>query len=175
MSSICKAPYGQKRSTCGLLSGNQALGRVKTFSSTGTSPYLLIWMKNSNGEAGIDDMDTGKNESSSVGPKEDRKVALSRAQRFAIQANIRFRVRGERLWREGVTENISNTGLLFRSNEMVQKDSMVEMTIDLPAGSKFAGNAKMICQGKVIRSWEYVQGFGALTAVNIKSSRLTRR
>ena len=40
---------------------------------------------------------------------------IPRAQRYEIGTVIRFRVRGEREWHEGQTENISVSGLLIRS------------------------------------------------------------
>ena len=56
-----------------------------------------------------------------------------RAQRFEIKVPIRYRVRNQETWREGHTENISQSGLLFRAPEPLSEDTVIELTFALPA------------------------------------------
>lgn len=105
---------------------------------------------------------------------EDRSFK-SRPQRFQIGAVLHYRVRGERKWREGVTENISNSGVLFRAEEIVKPETGIEMSILLPTPKAGGAGAKVFCHGVVIRSWEDPAGSGAMMAVKIGRSHLARR
>lgn len=106
--------------------------------------------------------------------REDRSLR-SRPQRFYIGAVLHYRVHGERHWRQGTTENISNSGVLFRGEEAVELQKAIEMGILLPTRKPGDAGAKVFCRGVVVRSWGDPAGLGAMMAVQINRSHLTRR
>ena len=75
-----------------------------------------------------------------------------RARRFMIQTRLRYRVKRERTWREGKTENISCSGLLFRGEVFVKPTTQIEMSMVLPSGILGDGGAGVICRGTVVRT-----------------------
>src|SRR5207249_3826117 len=50
-----------------------------------------------------------------------RAIRFVRAPRFSIEIPFYFRQRGEDSWREGMTDNISRSGVLFRTPEMLEE------------------------------------------------------
>jgi hypothetical protein len=75
-----------------------------------------------------------------------------RAQRFAIQAPLRYRESNDVEWLEGRTENISDSGVLFRALEILQPDTPVELTFVLPVKNRGAGGATVFCHGRTVRT-----------------------
>ncbi|MDR3727272.1 MAG: hypothetical protein P4K86_09550 [Terracidiphilus sp.] len=78
---------------------------------------------------------------------------IPRAQRFPIHAPLRYCIRGEKQWREGILENISITGLLFKGAFLVERNTSIELNIVLPARPANAQGARIVCQGTILRSW----------------------
>jgi hypothetical protein len=62
-----------------------------------------------------------------------------------------YRPAGDAQWRQGHTENISRSGVLFRAAEAMEIETPVEMLLDVPAevGTDTAGTA--MCRGRVVR------------------------
>jgi hypothetical protein len=58
---------------------------------------------------------------------------VPRAQRFLLPSWILYRPAGEVRWREGRTENISQSGVLFHGMEPIDVQIPVEVMMDLPA------------------------------------------
>jgi len=75
-----------------------------------------------------------------------------RAQRFAIQAPLRYRETNNVEWLEGRTENISDSGVLFRALEILQLNTPVELTFVLPVNKCAEVGATVFCQGRTIRT-----------------------
>ena len=76
----------------------------------------------------------------------------TRAMRYPIRIPIRYRVSGELHWHEGRTENISRSGVLFRTEDALAMRTAVEMLLTLPpeiSGSR--EQATVICRGRVVR------------------------
>lgn len=82
-----------------------------------------------------------------VAPKE-----TSRARRYDIGTVIRYRVRGERDWHEGMTENISISGVLIRTSRSLKPDTAIEMRFFLPVELQGECAAEVFCRGLVVRS-----------------------
>jgi PilZ domain len=78
--------------------------------------------------------------------------ASARARRFSIQTILRYRVRPERIWHSGVTENISASGVLFRGDRPCSPGSKLEISLTLPNARTGETGAKMVCQGVVVRT-----------------------
>jgi hypothetical protein len=64
---------------------------------------------------------------------------------------MRFRSSGDSQWREGRIENISRSGVLFRTAEVVPRTTPIEMLMALPA--EVGGeNEPVVCRGRIVRS-----------------------
>lgn len=93
-----------------------------------------------------------------------------RSLRFPIHAQMRYRVVGERIWREGETVNISKSGVLFRGEQTVAAGTPIEMNFTLPVQLQGQGGAQVSCHGVIVRTTEL-----PMLAARIYSSRLRRR
>lgn len=60
--------------------------------------------------------------------KARQRPLVERAVRRDLRLPLRYRVAGGEDWRPGETINISESGLLFTSNELLDVDSSVEIT-----------------------------------------------
>jgi hypothetical protein len=65
---------------------------------------------------------------------------------------MQYRASGEPLWREGRTENISRSGVLFRADHVVPVQAPIEMLLALPAEVGGGENATVVCRGRVVRT-----------------------
>ncbi len=65
---------------------------------------------------------------------------------------MRYRKESERKWSEGRTQNISQSGLLFRAPEPLDPNTMIEMTFALPSEKEGESGATVLCDGKTIRT-----------------------
>ena len=72
-----------------------------------------------------------------------------RAPRFPLTLPIRCRRAGDGGWIEGVTINISSSGVLFRTSEPLDVDTPVEMQIVLGESPARAGELR--CNGHIVR------------------------
>jgi len=98
-----------------------------------------------------------------------------RAQRFEIKVPVRYRVRNQETWREGRTENISQSGLLFRAPEPLGEDTVIELTFALPAPVEGETGATVLCDGRAIRTILPATSDGSPgVAVKIMNYRLKR-
>jgi hypothetical protein len=100
---------------------------------------------------------------------------MQRAQRYEICTVIRYRVRGERKWYEGMTENISTTGLLIRADYLPDPNTSLEMKFFLPIALFGERAAEVFCRGVIVRLTKCVVPAGAIAfASTIVHSRLLR-
>lgn len=88
----------------------------------------------------------------------------SRAQRFAIQMDLRYRLNGEGKWRKGTTENISRSGVLFRGEGIVENNTILDLRLQLPDEIHGVRSAEVLCRGVVARS-EHPKGAEASPAL----------
>lgn len=101
---------------------------------------------------------------------------IPRARRYEIGTAIRFRVRGEREWHEGLTENISVSGLLIRAGRALEPRTAIEMRFFLPVELDGECAAEVFCRGFVIRSSKCRIPAGTYTiAARIMHSRFLRQ
>jgi hypothetical protein len=101
---------------------------------------------------------------------------VCRAQRYEIGTAIRYRVQGERGWHEGVTENISISGVLMRSERPLDPKIAVEMRFFLPVELDGERAAEVFCRGFIIRSSKCRIPAGTFTiAARIMHSRFLRQ
>lgn len=71
--------------------------------------------------------------------------------RYPVRTAIRFRIRGEDEWHQGVTEDISRTGVFLRSSFLPGTGSKVEMVLSLPAEVWGRSAAEVFGQGRIVR------------------------
>jgi len=64
---------------------------------------------------------------------------LPRAERFAIETTIRYRIVGHEEWHQGKRENISGSGVLCRARNLLAHRTRVEMAFRLPKVGPRAG------------------------------------
>ncbi len=53
---------------------------------------------------------------------------VERAERRQLRLPLRYRREGQEVWQPGETINVSETGILFTSNEMLEVDAHLEIT-----------------------------------------------
>jgi hypothetical protein len=69
-----------------------------------------------------------------------------RAQRFPLRFPIRYRNIGMPDWKKGMTINISRTGILFRAEDRISEDCMLDIRIRMP------WKATLACQADITRA-----------------------
>ena len=100
----------------------------------------------------------------------------SRARRYEIGTPIWYRIRGEREWREGTTENISISGVLMRTSHALEPDTSIEMRFLLPVELEGEFAAEVFCRGLVVRSSGSPAAAGSsVIAARILHSRFLRQ
>ena len=82
------------------------------------------------------------------------RVPAFRAQRFKLSLPVRYRLLGEEDWRQGTTENISRSGLLFRVDQLLEPSSQVEISLVLPPEIAGLSAAEVVCRGEVVRTMQ---------------------
>ena len=101
---------------------------------------------------------------------------ITRAQRYQIDAMLRYRVRGEKEWRAGVMKNISISGILLHAANALPTDTVIEMRFSLPVQLNGESAAEVLCRGSVVRSSNSEgPGVAALVAAKINHSRFLRQ
>lgn len=89
---------------------------------------------------------------------------------FAIQTAVRYRVRGERSWYEGITDNISSSEVVFSGREIVEPGTPIELTFTLPLEMAGEAGVKVMCRGVTEKSDKFPMIF-----VRLSRSRLLRQ
>jgi len=78
------------------------------------------------------------------------RIIVPRAVRHRITIALRYRKTGDPIWRDGLSENISRTGLLFRAERLLPAQTAIEMMLELP--SEVAGSGGVhVRRGRVVR------------------------
>jgi hypothetical protein len=72
-----------------------------------------------------------------------------RARRFAMEMPLQYRARGEQTWHEARTENISRSGVLFRTEGTLEIATEIDMTFVLPG---LEAAPAVVCRGRVVRT-----------------------
>jgi PAS domain S-box-containing protein len=81
-----------------------------------------------------------------------------RATRFDLHLPLKYRLVGERDWRQGTTENISRSGMLFQAEESVAPNALLEINLVLPAEIAGLAAAEVVCRGEVVRTVDSESG-----------------
>ncbi len=75
-----------------------------------------------------------------------------RAPRIPTESPVRFRPLGQIEWSKGITFDVSPTGLLFRSNGMMEVNTMVQINFVAPVEIAGKQGAMVFCDGQIVRT-----------------------
>lgn len=102
--------------------------------------------------------------------------ALTRAERFLVEIPVRYRIPRSPEWFEARTENVSHTGVLFRSKCILQPTTIVDVRLQIPPTNGDGAHAEVVCKGEVVRV-EQTPGGGVspALAVALHNYRITRK
>ena len=81
----------------------------------------------------------------------DSALQIDRAPRYPIHAPVFCRVTGEPDWHEGVTVNISRTGIFFRIDSGLPPSARIEIRVVLSGEVAGESLASVLCMGTVLR------------------------
>ena len=87
-------------------------------------------------------------------PREKRPSWKPRARRMKLDLPLRYRLNQTSAWYEGIIDNISQSGVLFRGQESLAANSLLEMVFEMPEEISGQKNSTVVCQGRVTRSSE---------------------
>jgi hypothetical protein len=79
-------------------------------------------------------------------------VEQPRAQRFAVHTLLRYRTVGDGEWHKGTTVNISESGVLFQTEQGVPANGKIEMRFSLSTGVLGEPAAQVTCRGEIARA-----------------------
>jgi hypothetical protein len=71
----------------------------------------------------------------------------ARSRRYVVELSVEFRQIAGGRWLKGSTENMGTTGVLFRTTDVVEPNTPIEMVFQLPAEA----SCKLVCTGIVLR------------------------
>jgi len=76
-----------------------------------------------------------------------------RARRIKLNGQeMKYREVGTAAWHRGTVENVSQTGILFRAADVMERDAEVEMILEMPPEITGQQHAQVIARGMVVRS-----------------------
>ena len=100
---------------------------------------------------------------------------LARAHRFPIQALILYRIAPSASWRMATAENVSRSGILFRSKRVLRPGTTLDLQLELPWILKdHQVPVKVVCTGEVVRTERTSAGVYPAIAVAIRSYHIAR-
>jgi len=70
---------------------------------------------------------------------------------FRVPGSVPGSIPGSDGWSEGATENVSHSGLLFRSSSPLEVGSSLELILEMPQELTGHDHAKVLCEGSVLR------------------------
>ena len=82
----------------------------------------------------------------------------TRAPRFPLRIALRYRPAGDDAWRDGRSENISRSGVLFRTDQSPATQTTIEMMLTLQGELGEDVYGMVICRGRVVRVESGVPG-----------------
>ena len=83
--------------------------------------------------------------------KQEWERGQPRARRFILDLPVRYRAVGQADWHHARSENISCSGILFRTPELVEPSTMVEIIFRLEVDVVGESSPEVYCVGEVIR------------------------
>jgi hypothetical protein len=96
-----------------------------------------------------------------IPPSNLDKTLLPRAQRLSLQTQVRYRTKGLGLWRKGIVENLSQSGIFFHGATHLPEYALIEMVFEMPEEISGQKHRTVLCQGRILRRDE-VRDCGAV-------------
>jgi hypothetical protein len=89
-----------------------------------------------------------------VAPPEEStpRIGVPRATRFSVRLVLRYRDAGGGPWHSGLTENISRSGILFRTRTPLEPGTPVELVLVLPGHVAGEPESRIRCEGRIVRT-----------------------
>src|SRR5947209_14072471 len=84
----------------------------------------------------------GKGKAAQTEKSQKRKNRVDRATRHELRLPLRYRVDGVEDWRSGETINISRSGILFYSSEVLEVDARVEIIFEASGAGLLHSNTQ---------------------------------
>lgn len=81
-----------------------------------------------------------------------------RERRFKFEAEVQFRYVGAQEWIDGMLQNISRSGVMFRCSQALERGREIEMIFEMPEEICGQKERKVICNGSVARSIAPAEG-----------------
>jgi hypothetical protein len=101
-----------------------------------------------------------------------RQEASGRARRFPIHIPVRYRLASSPEWFEAYTENVSRSGVLFRTEHAFEPTTPLDLRLELPPvdnGERVRG--EVVCKGEVVRTDWSDEGDGIPSGVAVAFHR----
>ena len=86
-----------------------------------------------------------------MNPSDSLRPVRPRARRFSLDLSVRYRARGATAWLSGRTVNMSHTGVLFWTENVMDVNTGVDMSFKVPVELNRCG-AEIICKGEIVRT-----------------------
>ncbi len=77
---------------------------------------------------------------------------VPRARRIRTDVELAYRAKGEQDWHSGRVENISQSGVRFRGEHLVEADTELEMVFEMPEEITGQEHSKVQCNARVVRA-----------------------
>ncbi len=84
-------------------------------------------------------------------PWKKETLPATRAPRVHAEVPLHYRVAGGFAWQMGKTQNISESGVLFRAQRIMQVGTAIEMNFS-PPKELWNGSSRISCRAKVVRT-----------------------
>jgi PilZ domain len=94
---------------------------------------------------------------------------IHRLRRYQINSSLQYRVHGERVWHQGVSRNMSETGILFKAEGQLSDGAHFDARLTLPTGSDHHRRTSISFQAVVVRC-----DADGVCAAHISARRLCR-
>jgi signal transduction histidine kinase len=78
-------------------------------------------------------------------------AAPIRARRFPLRLPLRYRVAGEKRWSNGITDNVSCSGVLLRGRKLLPPSSTIEILLSVPRQLAGEARVRVFCRGQIAR------------------------
>lgn len=74
-----------------------------------------------------------------------------RERRLGMELPIQFREQNSVVWQDGIIENISRSGVRFRSEQTLKPTALVQMIFEMPQEISGRARSKVFCNAHVVR------------------------
>ena len=103
--------------------------------------------------------------------------ASTRAERFPVHIPVRYRLPHSSEWFEAWTENVSRSGILFRTERPTfQPTTTLDVRLEFPPVSGEGVHVEAVCQGEVVRVEQACHGgISPAIAIAIHHYRLAQK